>query len=172
MKSGYTLQSLTAWSVGDAEFYAVVKGGQVGRCLRSKYMDLGIPMKVQIHSDSSTANSLTDRLGAGPRTKHIDTRSFWVQERVQDDDLSIKKVLTAKMCADVGMKPVSAFCVATTLQVCRIDILLTVDPTLHNKKMGHLLNRADVGGAEQTMITTGFEHRDGCKAECVEHFSR
>ena len=42
-------------------------------------------MKVGILSDSSTANSLTDRLGAGPRTKHIDTRYFWVQERVQDD---------------------------------------------------------------------------------------
>ena len=51
---------------------------------------------------------LTDRLGAGKRTKHIDTRYFWIQERVQDGDLSIKKVLTAKICADVGTKPVSA----------------------------------------------------------------
>ena len=39
-------------------------------------MDLGIPMKVEIQRDSSTANSLTDRLGAGPRTKYIDTH-FW-----------------------------------------------------------------------------------------------
>ena len=29
------------------------------------YMDLGIPMKVEIQSDSSTSNSLTDWLGAG-----------------------------------------------------------------------------------------------------------
>ena len=54
------------------------------------YQDLGIPMKVEIQSDSSTANSLTDRLGAGQRTKHIDTRY-------------------------------------------RIGILLTIDPTLHDK---------------------------------------
>ena len=59
-------------------------------------------------SDGSTANSLTDRLGAGQRTKHIVTRYFWIQERVQDGDLSIKKVPTAKNCADVGTKPVSA----------------------------------------------------------------
>ena len=72
------------------------------------YQDLGIPMKIEIQSDSSTANSLTDRLGAGQRTKHIDTRYFWKQERVQDGDLSIKKVLTAKNCADAGTKPVSA----------------------------------------------------------------
>ena len=30
VKSGSTLQSLTALSVGEAEFHAVVKGGQVG----------------------------------------------------------------------------------------------------------------------------------------------
>ena len=104
VNSGSTLQSLTALSVGEVEFYAVVKGGQVGLSLRSMYQDLGIPMKIEIQSDSSTANSLTDRLGAGQRTKHIDTRYFWIQERVQDGDLSIKKVLTAKKCADVGMK--------------------------------------------------------------------
>ena len=81
-------------------------------------------MRIEIQSDSSTANSLTDRLGAGQRTKHIDTRYFWIQERVQDGDLSINKVLTAKNCADVG---------TTTLQVCRIGVLLTMDPTLHYK---------------------------------------
>ena len=108
VKSGSTLQSLTALSVGEAEFFAVVKGCQVGLSLRSVYQDLGIPMKIEIQSDSSTANSLADRLGPGQRTKHIDTRYFWIQERVQDGDLSIKNVLTAKNCADVGTKPVSA----------------------------------------------------------------
>ena len=108
VKSGSTFQSLTALTVGDAEFYAVAGGGEVGLALRSRYQDLGIPLKVEIQSDSSTANSLTDRLGAGQRTKHIDTRYFWIQERVQDGDLSIKKVLTAKNCADVGTNPVSA----------------------------------------------------------------
>ena len=52
----------------------MVKGGQVGLSLRSVYQDLGIPLKIEIQSDSSTANSVTDRLGAGQRTKHIDTR--------------------------------------------------------------------------------------------------
>ena len=108
VQSGSTLQSLTALSVGEAEFYAVAEASQVGLSLRSMYQDLGIPMKIEIQSDSSTANSLTDRLGAGQRTKHIDTRYFWIRERVQDGDLSVKKVPTAKNCADVGTKPVSA----------------------------------------------------------------
>ena len=109
VKSGSTLQSLTALSVEEAEFYAVVKGGEVGLFLRSMCQDLGIPMKIEIQSDSSTANSSTHRLGVGQqRTKHVDTRYFWIQERVQDGDLSIKKVPTAKNCADVGTKPVSS----------------------------------------------------------------
>ena len=108
VKSGSTLQSLTALSVGEAECYAVVKGGQVGLSLRSMYQDLGIPMKVAVQSDSSMANSLTDRLRAGQRTKHIDTRCFWPQERDQDGDLSVNQAPTAKNCANVGTKPVSA----------------------------------------------------------------
>ena len=86
----------------------MVKGGQFGLSLRFIYLDLGIPMKVEIQIDSSTAHLLTYRLEAGPRTKHIDTRYFWVQERVQDGGLSIKKVPTAKNCAYVGTKPVSS----------------------------------------------------------------
>ena len=57
VKSGSTLQSLTALSVGDAEFYAVMKGCLVELSLKSMYQDLGIPMMIQIQSDSSTANS-------------------------------------------------------------------------------------------------------------------
>ena len=36
-KSGSTLQSLTALSAGEAEFYVVVKGSQVGLSLRDSY---------------------------------------------------------------------------------------------------------------------------------------
>ena len=96
VESGSTRQSVTALSVGEAEFFAVVERGQVGPSLRSVYMGLGIQMKVEIQSVSSTAKSLTDRSGAEPRMKHIDTRFFRVQERVQDGDLSIKKVPEAK----------------------------------------------------------------------------
>ena len=45
VKSGSTLQSLTALSVGEVEFYAVVKVGQVGLSLGSVYQDLGMPTK-------------------------------------------------------------------------------------------------------------------------------
>ena len=55
-------------------------------------------MKVEIQSESSAANSLTGRLGAGSRTKHMDTRYFWVLERIQDGDLTVKQRRIVRMC--------------------------------------------------------------------------
>ena len=60
VKSGSALRSFTALNVGEAEFHAVVNGGQVGLSLRSKNHGLGIPVKVEVQSDSSTPNSLMD----------------------------------------------------------------------------------------------------------------
>ena len=159
VKSGSTLQSLTALSVGEAEFYAVVKGGQVGPTLRSICQDLGIPMKVEIQSDSSTANSLTDRLGAGQRTKHIDTRYFLRQKtssrrRSQHQEGAYSEQLCR--CWNVASL---CFITATTLHVCRIGVLLTMDPPLHYKMMGHPLKRAGAGCAtqKQTIVSIGHE---------------
>ena len=61
---------------------------------------------------------------------------------------SIKKVLTAINCADVGTEPVLA---SVLQQHCKFAGLVFHRPwiPLHYKKMGHLLNRADVGGDRQ-----------------------
>ena len=136
--------------------------------LRSVFRDLGIPMKVEIQSDSSTANSLTDPLGAKQRTKHIDTRYFWIQERVQDGDLSIKKVPTAKKCADVGTKPVSA---SVLQQHCKVlQDWYSTDRGSHTPLQdgGSSRRRAGEGAGDgaaaqkQTLVNVGREHRDGC----------
>ena len=84
-------------------------------------------MKIEIQSDSSTSNSLTDRLGAGQRTKHIDTRYFWIQERVQDGDFSIKKVAHSEELRRCWHEASLFFSTAKTLQVCKIGILLTME---------------------------------------------
>ena len=67
-----------------------------------------------------------------------------------------------------GLPTASRLCRAgVALQVCRLCILRTMDPTLHYKvyQGSQLLKRADVGGAEQTIASMGREHQDGCKAE-------
>ena len=122
----------------------MVKGGQVGLSLRSTYQDLGIPMKIGIPSDSSTANSLTDRLGAGQRTKHFGTRFFWIQERVQDGDLSIKKVLTAKKCADVEA------------------MLQYYNNIASLRGLVSCCKMTETRAPKWTVLSVDREHRDGC----------
>ena len=99
----------------------------------SKNMNLGIPLKVDIQSDSSTANSLTDRLGAGFRTKHIDTRFFG--EFKMEISVS-RKFFQRKLCR-YWTEANLCFSATTTLQIYKIDILLTLNPTLHHNVMGH-----------------------------------
>ena len=97
VKSGSTLQSLTALSVGEAVFHAVVKGGQVELSLRSTYQDLGIPMKIEIQSGSSTANSLTDRLEQDIVRSTLTRNTSGYKNEFKMET----SVPTAKNCADV-----------------------------------------------------------------------
>ena len=147
------------------EFYAVVKGGQVGLALSSVYQDLGIPMMVEIQSDSSSGNCVTDRLGAGQRTKHIDTRYFWKQERVQSRwRLQFQEGAHSEKLRRCWNEASLCFRTTTTLQVCRIGILLTMDPTLHYKMIARAGDGAGDGAAaqKQQIVNDGGEHRDGC----------
>ena len=104
-------------------------------------MDLGIPTKGEIQSDSSTAKAFVGSVGSRtPERNTLIHDSFQVQERVQDGDLSIKNVFTAKNCADVGTKPVSAFSTTTAVHnFAGLVFQVTMDSTLHYKMIGYLL---------------------------------
>ena len=77
----------------------------------------------------------------------------------------------------------ASLCISTTtaLQVCRIGILLTMDPTLHYNEKGDELTMDLVAGLQtrpiwtqrpdvitetraqkQTVVSVDREHRDGC----------
>ena len=116
-----TLQSLIALSVGEAEYYAIVKGAAMGIAIRALLADYGIEMEVVIESDSTTAGSMCARLGVGHRTKHIQTRFLWVQERVQCGDVSIAKIGTDDTISDVATKPVGE---KTLIRHCRASGLV------------------------------------------------
>ena len=114
-------------------------------------------MKGAIQSDSCMANSLADQLGAGPRTKHLDTRYVWLQERVQDGDLSIKNVPSAKNCADVATKPVSTPSTTTALHNSAGFGILG-DHGSHTPLQDvwrHLLEQARAGCAKQKIVGIG-----------------
>jgi len=108
IKCSSNLQSLVALSVGEAEYYAIIKGSVVGLMIRALYRDYGLEMDVEVLSDSNTAGSICSRIGVGARTKHLQVRFLWVQERVLDKDLVVKKESTLDNISDVATKSVPA----------------------------------------------------------------
>ena len=83
------------------------------------YQDLGIPMKIETQSDSSTANSLGDRLGAGQRTKHTDTRYFWIFKNTPRRKPQFQEGASSEELRRCWNKTSLCFSTTTTLQVCR-----------------------------------------------------
>ena len=106
VKASCTLQSLIALSVGEAEFYALVLGAAILLSLQSLLADLGLSFETQIRADSTTAKAITDRTGVN-RTKHIQTRWLWTQERIQAGDISVAHVRSADNFSDVLTKAMS-----------------------------------------------------------------
>ena len=92
---------------------------------------------------------------AGPRAKHVDTRLFCVQERVQDGDLSIKKGLPSKLCADVETKPVSA---SVLQQHCNVSGLYSTDHGPHTPPQD---DGTSVGSIQRRMCETERETDNG-----------
>ena len=60
-------------------------------------------MRIVLHSDSSGAIAIAQRLGVGS-VKTIETKTLWLQERLRDKLLTIVKVAGKINVADVGTK--------------------------------------------------------------------
>ena len=78
LKTYASTQPLIALSVGEAEYYGIVKGGCTGLGMQSLFRDLVVDVDVQINTDSSTGKSVASRRGAG-KIRHLDTRDLWIQ---------------------------------------------------------------------------------------------
>ena len=105
LKSSSTLQSLLCLSVGESEYYALVKACAAGLGFRTIMSEFGLPVTLEVQTDSTSADSLGSRLGVA-RTKHMQSRWLWVQERVKFGELTIRHVGTNENTSDVLTKPV------------------------------------------------------------------
>ena len=93
LRSSSSLQSLITLSVAEAEYYSLTKGAAMGLALCSMMRELGLNVGLEIRLDSTSAESIGNRLGAG-RVKHIESRFLWLQERVRLGHLEMKHVDT------------------------------------------------------------------------------
>ena len=91
VKHWSTTQKVITLSSGEAELAGLVKGACEGLGLQSLAADLGIPLKMQLHADSSAAIGICRRHGIG-RVRHLAVGQLWVQEKLRAKAYSLHKV--------------------------------------------------------------------------------
>ena len=107
IKGWSTTQAVIALSSGEAEYYGIVKGASTGLGISSVLGDLGHKVKAIIHTDSSAAKSPASRKGLG-KARHIEVNQLWIQEKVGDGVLEIRKEKGTENIADALTKYVES----------------------------------------------------------------
>ena len=91
IKSWSTSQQVVALSSGEAELYAQIKGAAQTLGVVSLGQDFGEMLSGVVYSDSSAALGIATRQGLG-KLRHIRVQYLWLQERVAEGDLKVRKV--------------------------------------------------------------------------------
>ena len=88
LKHYSSTQPTVALSSGEAEFYALVKGGSQALGMRSMLRDLSVHVNIKLLTDATTGKAIVSRRGIG-RLRHIDVADLWIQQHVKDGDLDV-----------------------------------------------------------------------------------
>ena len=102
-KTWSTTQNTIALSLGEAEYYGIVKGASVMLGMISPAGDLGLDLGGRMWTDSSPGRAIASRRGLG-KVRHIHTTYLWVQERVATKAFSLHKVKGTENPADLMTK--------------------------------------------------------------------
>ena len=103
IKSWSSTQGPVSLSSGEAEFYGVVKAAGVTLGYQALLEDLGVKIPVRVWTDSTATMGICGRQGLG-KLRHVDTRSLWIQQRVRDGSIELRKVRGEVNPADLFTK--------------------------------------------------------------------
>ena len=108
-------QSVRAMSTGEAEFYAITKGSAHSLHSQAILKGFGVTVEAVALSDTSAGIGIASRQGCG-RLKHLEVMWLWVQEKVSEKALRLRKHPTETNIADLATKYLSKH---------RMEMLLT-----------------------------------------------
>ncbi len=103
IKSWSSTQLSPSLSSGEAEFYGVVKASGVALGLQALLQDVQIHLPVRVWTDSTATMGVCGRQGLG-KLRHIDTQCLWIQQRVRDGSIELRKVRGDSNPADLFTK--------------------------------------------------------------------
>ena len=115
-----TTQTTLSLSSGEAELHGIGKGIQHALGLRSLFKDMGMDIKLRVHSDATAAIGIARRRGLG-KLRHLDTEDLWIQSKIRSKDIQLLKVLGAINPADVLTKYIDAKTLAAALKTMGLE---------------------------------------------------
>ena len=96
-------QSVVALSSAEAELTGLCQAAGEGLGLQAICKDLGLDVKLRLHSDSSAAIGICRRRGLG-RVRHLAVADVWLQDRLRTGDFEIHKVAGQDNVSDLLTK--------------------------------------------------------------------
>jgi hypothetical protein len=103
IKSWSSTQASISLSSGEAEFYGVVKAGGVSLGYQALLRDVGLALPIRVWTDSTATMGICGRQGLG-KLRHVDTQCLWIQQRVRDGSIELRKVKGEENPADLFTK--------------------------------------------------------------------
>ena len=100
---GSSTQSVRSLSTGESEFYAITKGSAHSVHSQAILREFGVAVEAVVLSDASAGIGIASRQGCG-RLKHLEGKWFWVQEKVSEKALRLRKHPTETNIADLATK--------------------------------------------------------------------
>ena len=96
-------QTTVSLSSGEAEYYGLVKGAAAGLGHQAIMADYGVHLPVRCWTDSSAALGIAKRSGLG-KIRHLATHTLWLQEKVRDKSIEVRKIKGDENPADLFTK--------------------------------------------------------------------
>ena len=103
IKSWSSTQASISLSSGEPEFYGVVKASGVSLGYQALLKDVALAIPIRVWTDSTATMGICGRQGLG-KLRHVDTQCLWIQQRVRDGSVDLRKVRGEENPADLFTK--------------------------------------------------------------------
>ena len=96
-------QSTIALSSGEAELGGIAKGMAESLGLQSICRDIGMELRIRVHSDATAAIGIAKRRGLG-RIRHLHTADLCIQEKIRSGQIELVKIPGVENPANIFWK--------------------------------------------------------------------
>ena len=89
--------------------------------LKAMARDFGVDLKIKIITDATAAQGISLRRGLG-KVRHIETNTFWIQDRVRRGDIVVEKIGGKDNISDALTKEAGSESLITHMRGCNLHI--------------------------------------------------